>query len=75
MGAFKSNWECKIVGILAKDREETNLDVQSLVFLSITIECCPGGWNLHQHEYLKNKLRERDIKNGRPALPEVEEGR
>ena len=49
--------------------------MQSLVFLSITIELYPGGMILHQHEYLANKLRQRDIRCGRPALPEVEEGK
>ena len=33
------------------------------------------GVLLHQQEYLDSKLKQRDIKYGRPALPEVEEGR
>ena len=49
--------------------------MQSLVVRSITIETCPGGMILHQHEYLDNKLKQRDSKPGRPALPEVEEGK
>ena len=57
------------------DDEYTDLAVQRLVFLSITIDMCPGCMILHQHEYLDNKLRQRDIKYGRPALPEVEEGK
>ena len=75
MASFGKNWECTYVGILVHDGATTDLAVQSLVFLSITIESCSGGTILHQHAYLDNKLRQRHIKTGRPALPEVEEGK
>ena len=75
MKSFGKNWECKYVGILVNDGESTKLAVQSLVFLSITIELCKGGMILHQHEYLDKKLRQRGVVYGRPALPELEEGR
>ena len=44
MESLGTLWECKIVGILVADDDCTDLAVQSLVFLSITIELCPW-WN------------------------------
>ena len=38
VNSFGKNWECKYVGILVNDGESTELAVQTLVFLSITIE-------------------------------------
>ena len=64
MQAFGNILECTYVGILVSDDEDTDPAVQSLVFLSITIESCLGGMILHQHEYLDSKLKQRDIKYG-----------
>jgi hypothetical protein len=49
--------------------------IPQTVFLSITIEQVKEGLFLHQKEYLESKLKVRDIKFGRPNLPEVEEGK
>eukprot|EP00974_Lingulodinium_polyedra_P069500 6728678-Lingulodinium_polyedra.AAC.1 len=46
-------WECKLVGIIVRDGENTPLVVDQLVFLPITIEPVDGGYALHQHEYVK----------------------
>ena len=45
------------------------------MFLSITMEQQDGGLRLHQMEYLENKLKQREIKYGRPNPPTVEEGK
>ena len=73
--AFQSNWECNIIGIMKRDGEETGKAIPQTVFLSITIEQVKEGRFLRQKEYLESKLKVRDIKFGRPNLPEVEEGK
>ncbi len=75
MKAFSTEWECKFGGIIVRDETETELAVKSLTFLSITIELTTEmGLRLHQIEYLKTKLSQRNITKGRPNLPEVQEG-
>ena len=75
MDSFRKEWECKIVGVIPKGDVVSEYTVDSLVFLSITIEPTEGGLKLHQHEYLRDKIVARRILRTRPNLPEIKEGR
>eukprot|EP00974_Lingulodinium_polyedra_P016913 1641614-Lingulodinium_polyedra.AAC.1 len=59
MNMFESMWECKLVGIVVMDGENTPLVVNRLVFPSITLEPVEGGYALRQHEHIKTKLANR----------------
>ena len=75
MEAFSKVWECKMGGIIVRDRGETKIAVNALTFLSITIELTQEmGLRLHQEEYVRTKLSQRNVSRGRPSLPEVSEG-
>ena len=74
MRAFKEEWECKIVGVIPKDETLSEYKVDSLVFLSISIEPIDGGLKLHQHEYLRDRIIARRIMRTRSNSPEIKEG-
>ena len=43
MEAYRNNWECKIIGIIVKDQEISEKSVDTVVFLSITIDPVENG--------------------------------
>ena len=67
---LKGVGECKIMGVIVKDNNETYLAVQSLVFRSITIEPTKEGFQVHQQEFISrpsSKRKELEVE-GRLSL-------
>ena len=78
---FEQIWDCKVSGIIARDDKKEVQDhverVDKLNFLGMTLEKKGEKLQLHQHQYILTKLRDRNLLEGHGKwnLPYTMEGK
>ena len=78
MNMVQTLWPVKVTGIMSTTSEQDTLFVNKMNFLGITIEMTEDGTlEMHQHQYLVTKLRDRNMLagTGKTTLPMPCEGK